>query len=64
MIKIGNKVSLFNNIGKEGFVIRRIKVKVKTSFTNGTAGNAWKLVIAWNDGTETIENIDDVMRID
>ena len=64
MIKIGNKVSLFNNIGKEGFVIKRIKTKVKTSFTQGTAGNSWKLVIAWDDGTETEENIDDVMRID
>ena len=64
MIKIGNKVSLFNNIGKEGFVIKRIKTKVKTSFTHGTAGNGWKLVIAWDDGTETVENIDDVMRID
>ena len=64
MIKIGNRVSLFNNIGKEGYVVRRIKTKIKTSFTQGTAGNSWKLAILWDDGTETIEKIDDVMRID
>lgn len=64
MIKIGNRVSLFNNIGKEGYVVRRIRTKIKTSFTQGTAGNGWKLAVAWDDGTETIENIDDVMRID
>ena len=64
MIKIGNKVSLFHNIGKVGQVVKRIKTKIKTSFTQGTAGNGWKLVIAWDDGTETVENIDDVMRID
>jgi len=64
MIKIGNRVSLFHNIGKEGNVIKRIRVKVKTSFTGGTAGNTWKFLIAWDDGTETIESIDNVMRID
>ncbi len=64
MIKTGNRVSLFHNIGKEGYVKQRIRTKVKTSFTGGTAGNTWKLLIEWDDGTETIENIDDVMRID
>jgi hypothetical protein len=64
MIKVGNRVSLFHNIGKEGHVIKRVRTKIKTSFEGGTAGNGWKLLIVWDDGTETLENIDDVMRID
>ncbi len=64
MIKIGDKVSLFHNIGKEGKVIKLIPIKVKTYFTDGTASNSWRIVIRWNDGTETQERIGDVMPID
>jgi hypothetical protein len=64
MIKVGNRVSLFHNIGREGNVIDLKPVKIKTSFTNGTATNSWKIIIRWDDGAETLENISDVMRID
>ena len=64
MIKVGDKVSLFHNIGKEGKVIKLIPIKVKTYFTDGTASNSWRIVIRWNDGTETQERIGDVMPID
>ncbi len=64
MIKIGNRVSLFHNIGKEGNVIGLKPVKINTSFTNGTATNSWKVLIKWDDGTETLEKVSDVMRID
>ena len=64
MIKVGNRVSLFHNIGKEGDVIGLQPIKLKTSFTRGTATNSWKIMIKWDDGTESLENISDVMRID
>ena len=64
MIKEGDKVSLFHNIGKEGRVIRLIPVKVKTYFTEGSASNSWRILIQWDDGTQTQEKIGDVMPID
>ena len=64
MIKVGNRVSLFHNIGKEGNVVGLKPVMIKTSFTGGTATNSWKILIKWDDGTESVENISDVMRID
>jgi hypothetical protein len=64
MIKVGNRVSLFHNIGKEGNVVRLEPIKVTTSFTNGTASKSWAIIIQWDDGTHTKERINDVMRID
>lgn len=64
MIKVGNQVSLFNNIGKEGVVIGLKPVKINTSFTNGTATNSWAIIIQWKDGTTGTYPIGDVMRID
>ena len=64
MIKIGNRVSLFHNIGKEGSCVGLLPVRVQTSFTQGTATNSWRVVVQWDDGTQTTENISDVMRID
>lgn len=64
MIKVGNRVSLFHNMGKEGNCINLKPVKINTSFTNGTASNSWLIVIQWDDGTVTEEKIGDVMRID
>lgn len=64
MIKIGNRVSLFHNIGKEGNVVGLNPISIKTSFTGGTSTNSWRVVVKWDDGTQTLENISDVMRID
>ena len=64
MILPGNRVSLFHNIGKEGTVSALKPIKIKTSFTEGTAGNSWAVVIRWDDGSQSIEKISDVMRID
>jgi len=64
MIKVGNRVSLFHNIGKEGDVVHLKPIKVKTSFTNGTATNSWRIIVQWDDGTRTEERISDIMRID
>ena len=64
MIKVGNQVSLFNDIGKEGIVIGLKPIKIKTSFTQGTATNSWAIIIQWKDGTKGTYPIGDVMRID
>ena len=64
MILPGRRVSLFHNIGKEGTVAALKPIKIKTSFTDGTASNSWMVVIRWDDGTQSIEKIGDVMKID
>lgn len=64
MIKPGDKVSLFNNIGKQGKVIDLIPIQVQTYFTGGSATNSWRILIEWKDGTTTEENISDVMRLE
>ena len=64
MVKIGNRVSLFHNIGREGTVIKLTPVKIKTSFTGGTATNSWRIHVQWDDGATTVEKLADVMRID
>ncbi len=64
MIKVGDKVSLFHNIGKEGKVINLIPIKTTTYFTGGSATNSWRILIEWNDGSKSEENIGDVMRVE
>ena len=64
MIKVGDNVSLFHNIGKEGKVINLIPIKSKSYLTGGSASNSWRILIEWNDGTQTEEKIGDVMRVD
>jgi hypothetical protein len=64
VIKVGNRVSLFHNIGKTGTVVGLKPINVKTSFTSGTASNSWAIIIKWDDKTQTQEKISDVMRID
>ena len=67
MIKIGNRVSLFNNMGKEGVVVGFKKTK-------NTRRNQWStipqanwsnnVVVQWDDGTVTEHLPEEVMRID
>ena len=64
MIKNGDKVSLFHNIGKEGIVIGRKAVKSTVWHTGGSTSNTWRILIQWNDGTQSEEAIGDVMRLD
>tara|TARA_R110001592_G_scaffold57545_1_gene174855 strand:- start:14219 stop:14413 length:195 start_codon:yes stop_codon:yes gene_type:complete len=64
MIKKGNKVSLFNDIGKVGEVIGHIAIKSKNYHTGGSASHSWRILIQWNDGTRSEEAIGDVMRLD
>ena len=64
MIKVGNRVSLFNNMGKEGTVVGMTPRKTTTWHTGGASANTWNLIIKWDDGTQSIERIGEVMRID
>ena len=67
MIKMGNRVSLFQNMGKEGTVVGFKK-------TQNTRRNQWStipqsnwsnnIVIQWDDGTVTEHLPEEVMRID
>ena len=64
MIKPGDKVSLFHNIGKEGLVTRVIPLKPGKRHYAVPVMNSWRIAIEWTDGSSSIENITDVMRID
>tara|TARA_B100001250_G_C19759506_1_gene771753 strand:- start:684 stop:914 length:231 start_codon:yes stop_codon:yes gene_type:complete len=64
MVKIGNRVSLFNNIVKEGTVIGLRPRKTTTWHTGGASSKGWDIIINWDDGSQSIEKSGDVMRID
>jgi len=64
MIKIGNRVSLFNNMGKEGLVVDLKSIRITEYFTGGSGTNSWRIVVQWDDGSKSVEKISDVMRID
>lgn len=64
MIKDGDKVSLFHNIGKVGVVVGRIAIKSTLWHTGGSSSHTWRILIQWDDGSRTEEKIGDVMRLD
>ncbi|HIJ10703.1 TPA: hypothetical protein HA278_01470 [Candidatus Woesearchaeota archaeon] len=66
MIRVGRRVSLFNNIGKEGIVVGYKKHKrVNTNWSTIPQSNfVQHIVIQWDDGTTSDHPIGDVMRID
>ena len=64
MVKVGDKVSLFQDIGKEGVVQEMKSVKLNKWFVGGSAGNTWRVLILWNDGTRGEYPITEVMRVE
>ena len=66
MIRVGRRVSLFDNIGKEGIVIGYKKHKnTNTNWATIPQANYMQLVvIQWDDGTTSAHPATDVMRID
>ena len=64
MIKDGDKVSLFHNIGKVGVVVGRRAIKSTLWHTGGSSSHTWRILIQWDDGTRTEEKIGDVMRLE
>ena len=67
MIKMGNRVSLFDNMGKEGIVVgfKKEKVRTRTAWSTLPQSN-WSnnIVIQWDDGTVSEHLPEEVMRID
>ena len=67
MIKMGNRVSLFDNMGKTGTVVgfKKQKTKSRTAWSTIPQSN-WSnnIVIQWDDGTVTEHLPEEVMRID
>ena len=64
MIKVGDKVSLFHNIGREGVVVNVIPVKPGKREYAVPVMNTWRIAVQWKDGSSSVESITDVMRID
>lgn len=64
MVKVGDKVSLFHNIGKEGVVVNVIPVKPAKREYAVPVMNTWRIAIQWKDGSSSVEKVADVMRID
>ncbi len=67
MIKINNRVSLFNNMGKQGTVVGFQKRKNNRRNQWSTIPQShWSnnIVIQWDDGTVSEHLPEEVMRID
>ena len=66
MIRVGRRVSLFDNIGKEGTVTgyKQQKRVNKDWATIPQSNFVQHIVIKWDDGTTSAHPIGDVMRID
>ena len=67
MIKMGNRVSLFNNMGKEGIVVgfKKTKNNRRNQWSTLPQSN-WSnnIVIQWDDDTVSEHLPEEVMRID
>ena len=66
MIKVGDKVSLFANMGKVGVVTNSVKGKLERSYmtSTGTTTSTLVAVISWEDGSMSSHNFASVMRLE
>lgn len=67
MIKMGNRVSLFNNMGKEGVVVgfqKRMNERRTAWSTIPQANWSNNIIIQWDDGSVSEHLPEEVMRID
>ena len=66
MIKMGNRVSLFANMGKEGTVVGFKKNPIKNKYWSSIpeASSQMLIVIQWDDGVVETYPVGEVMRID
>ena len=67
MIKMGNRVSLFNNMGKEGTVVgfQKRQNNRRTAWSTIPQAN-WSnnIIVQWDDGSVSEHLPEEVMRID
>ena len=67
MIKMGNRVSLFNNMGKEGTVVgfqKRMNERRTAWSTIPQANWSNNVIVQWDDGSVSEHLPEEVMRID
>ena len=67
MIKMGNRVSLFNNMGKEGVVVgfqKRQNNRRKEWSTIPQSNWSNNVIVQWDDGTVSEHLPEEIMRID
>ena len=64
MVKKGDRVSLFQDIGKLGIVEKLISVKMDKWFVGGSAGTTWRIVVIWDDGSTGEYPVGEIMRVD
>lgn len=67
MIKMGNRVSLFNNMGKEGIVVgfqKRMNERRTAWSTIPQANWSNNVIVQWDDGSVSEHLPEEVMRID
>ena len=67
MIKLGNRVSLFNNMGKEGVVVgfqKRMNERRTAWSTIPQANWSNNIIVQWDDGSVSEHLPEEVMRID
>ena len=67
MIKMGNRVSLFNNMGKEGVVVgfqKRLNERRTAWSTIPQTNWSNNIIVQWDDGSISEHLPEEVMRID
>ena len=66
MVKVGDRVSLFFDMRKKGTVKKLVPTKVVTNqwYTSPTEGATWRVLINFDDGSEGIFPVTEVMRLD
>ena len=67
MIKMGNRVSLFSNMGKEGVVVgfqKRMNERRTAWSTIPQANWSNNVIVQWDDGSVSEHLPEEVMRID
>ena len=67
MIKMGNRVSLFSNMGKEGTVVgfqKRMNERRTAWSTIPQANWSNNVIVQWDDGSVSEHLPEEVMRID
>lgn len=65
MLKIGDKVSLFHNMGKSGIIINILTEKaIEYWSTTGTTAVKMLAEISWDDGSKSVHKFENVMRLE
>ena len=65
MLKIGDKVSLFHDMGLSGVIVNILTEKaIEYWSTTGTTAVKMLAEVSWDNGTKSIHKFEDVMRLE